>query len=58
MDSKAAYRNSMIDILKGIGMVLVIITHYNWSNSEKLNYLFPFWVSPAVPVFIIISGYV
>jgi peptidoglycan/LPS O-acetylase OafA/YrhL len=58
MNSKAAYRNSMIDILKGIGMVLVIITHYNWTSREKLNYLFPFWVSPAVPIFIIISGYV
>jgi fucose 4-O-acetylase-like acetyltransferase len=58
MNSKATYRNSMIDILKAIGMILVIITHYNWSDREKLNYLFPFWVSPAVPVFIIISGYV
>ena len=50
--------NYFIDVLKGICILIVIITHYNWDKGERLKYLFPFWVEMAVPVFMIISGYV
>ena len=46
-----------IDILKGICSIFVIITHYNWQETERLKFLFPFWIDMAVPVFMIISGY-
>lgn len=50
-------RNHFFDIAKGIAVLMVIVTHYSWSESERLQYLFPFWISMAVPVFMIISGY-
>ena len=48
----------MADILKGFGIIIIIFTHFRWERAERLRYLFPFWVDPAVPVFVIISGYV
>lgn len=51
-------RQRFIDVLKGICVLLVVITHYSWSEAERLKYLFPFWVDMAVPIFMIISGYV
>lgn len=57
MNEETKTRNSMIDIIKGLGMVIIILTHFNFSNDERLRFLFPFWVDPAVPIFIIISGY-
>ena len=51
-------RNHSLDIYKGVCILLVILTHFNWTASERLKYLFPFWVNMAVPMFMIISGYV
>ncbi len=51
-------RQKSIDIIKGICILFIIITHYSWSDSERLRLLFPFWVDMAVPIFMIISGYV
>lgn len=50
-------RNSVIDIIKGICILLVIITHYQWTNEQRLKLLFPFWIDMAVPLFMIFSGY-
>lgn len=51
-------RNQSIDLLKGICILFVITTHFNWSERETLYGGFPFWIVMAVPVFILISGYV
>ena len=51
-------RNNFLDVLKGICILLVILTHFDWVEAERLRYLFPYWMNPAVPVFMIISGYV
>ena len=51
-------RNHFIDALKGICILFVIITHFSWSDEERLKFLFPFWIDMAVPIFMIISGYV
>lgn len=51
-------RNRMVDILKGIGILLVILTHYAWNDIERLRLLFPYIVDPAISIFMIISGYV
>lgn len=51
-------RNNFLDVLKGICILLVILTHFDWVEPERLKYLFPFWMNPAVPIFMIISGYV
>lgn len=50
-------RNHFLDIAKGVAVLLVIITHFSWKESERLRYLFPFWVSMAVPIFMIVFGY-
>lgn len=51
-------RNNFLDVMKGVCILFVVITHYEWSNQERLQYLFPFWIGMAVPIFMIISGYV
>lgn len=51
-------RNSILDILKGICILFVIITHFSWEKEERLRFLFPFWIDMAVPIFMLITGYV
>ncbi|MBD5456788.1 MAG: acyltransferase [Lachnospiraceae bacterium] len=51
-------RYHSIDFLKGICIVFIIVTHYAWEDSERLRYLFPFWIDMAVPIFMIMSGFV
>lgn len=58
MKSQLGGRNPVIDILKGICIIMVIINHLPLEGKQQLHYLFPFWVFMAVPVFMIISGYV
>ncbi|MBQ2806969.1 MAG: acyltransferase [Clostridia bacterium] len=51
-------RNRMIDLLKGLCILFVIITHGQILTAERKMLLFPFWIDMAVPLFMIISGYV
>ena len=51
-------RYHSIDFAKGICILFVISTHYTWQDTERLKYLFPFWIDMAIPVFMIISGFV
>lgn len=47
-----------LDFLKGLCVLFVIITHFSWKDEQRLYFLFPFWVDMAVPIFMILSGYV
>lgn len=51
-------RNSLLDVIKGVCILFVIISHCNFSDEERLHLFFPFWIDMAVPMFMIISGYV
>lgn len=51
-------RNKTIDVMKGMCILCVVLTHYTWTQIERNKFLFPFWVDMAVPVFMILSGYV
>lgn len=51
-------RNSNVDVLKGICIVFVLITHYRWSNVMRAKLLFPYWIDMSVPIFMFLSGYV
>ena len=51
-------RYHSIDCLKGICIVFVVLTHYAWTEQQRLQLLFPFWIDMAVPVFMILSGFV
>lgn len=55
MSEKKRFLN--IDFLKGICIIFVIITHYDWIRAERRGLLFPFSINMAVPIFMIISGY-
>jgi len=56
--SKNQERLNFLDIYKGIAILFVIITHYQWKDAERLTYLFPYWIKMAVPLFLVITGYV
>ncbi len=49
-------RYHAVDFLKGIGVIFIIVTHYAWTDAERLRFLFPFWIEMAVPIFMIITG--
>ncbi|MBP5417811.1 MAG: acyltransferase [Clostridiales bacterium] len=51
-------RNHTIDILKGIAIILVLITHYEWTAGQRRFVLFPYLINMAIPIFMIITGYV
>jgi len=51
-------RLNNIDIYKCVAVLFVIITHYKWLDSERLTFLFPFWIKMAVPIFMLLTGYV
>ncbi len=51
-------RSRFIDIAKGISMIMVVITHFAWTLSQRLDYGFYFWISMAVPCFMLATGYV
>lgn len=58
MDKTNTNQNNFIDILKGLCILFIVITHFTWTTEERLHLLFPFWIEMAVPIFMIISGYV
>lgn len=51
-------RQGFIDVIKGICIIFIIVTHFSWNENERLQYFFPFWINMAVPIYMIISGYV
>ncbi|MCD7725338.1 MAG: acyltransferase [Clostridiales bacterium] len=50
-------RIKALDMLKGISIIMVVLTHFSWSDQERLVGLFPFWIAMAVPIFMMVSGY-
>lgn len=50
-------RNIVFDAIKGVAILLIVITHFNWTDSERMIYGFPFWIDTAMPVFMTLSGY-
>lgn len=55
-DSGKMERILSIDYLKAFAAILVILTH-SLSKSQRLAIGGPFWISMAVPIFIILSGF-
>ena len=50
-------RNTTIDVIKGAVMFNVVICHARWSEAQRLQLLFPFWIQMTIPTLMIISGY-
>lgn len=53
----ASKRLNHLDLYKGICILFVITTHYSWKDIQRQYLLFPFWIEMAVPVFMVITGY-
>ena len=51
-------RNTTVDFLKGVSTLMVLITHYAWIEEKRACFMFPYLIDMAVPVFMIVSGYV
>ncbi|MCM1404381.1 MAG: hypothetical protein NC133_02670 [Prevotella sp.] len=51
-------RNRAIDLLKGVCILFVVITHFSWTANERLMLGFPFWINMAIPIFMLVAGYV
>ena len=58
MKLNTEHRERIIDLLKGICILLICFTHYAWESAERKRLLFSWWVDMAVPVFMVLSGYV
>lgn len=56
-DGNGSNRIVILDILKFICIVMVIVTHYEWTDEQRRQLLFPYWIDMEVPVFMLISGY-
>ena len=50
--------NHNIDVIKGIAIILVLITHYEWTMDQRKLFIFPFIINMAIPAFMVITGYV
>ncbi len=50
-------RITLLDVLKGICIIFVIVEHSGIPEKVRFFGLFPFWISMAVPVFMLITGY-
>lgn len=51
-------RYRALDFFKGVAIIFVVIGHCNWTYEQRMKFGFPFWIDMAVPIFMIISGYV
>lgn len=52
-------RSNVLDIIKGLMIIFIIITHFRFVYPDDYyRYGFYFWIDMAVPVFMIITGYV
>lgn len=52
-------RSNVIDIIKGLMIFFIIVTHFRFVYPDDYKrYGFFFWIDMAVPVFMIITGYI
>lgn len=54
---KSAGRLVSLDILKAFAAMAVIVNHISWTGISKTVFLYRFWISPAVPIFITITAF-
>lgn len=50
-------RKSIFDVIKAVAILMVVVTHFPWTPAERLHYAFPFWIDTAMPIFMLLSGY-
>lgn len=50
-------RYPFFDYIKGFAILLIIITHYEYTYFERLHVVFPYVVDMAVPIFMLVTGF-
>lgn len=55
MKEESKQRIEFLDYLKAVCVIMVIVTHYDW--TDKTTPFFTMLINMAVPVFMIVSGY-
>lgn len=51
-------RFNLLDIIKGLMIIFIIIAHFGFAYPDDyMKYGFFYWIDMAVPVFMIITGY-
>ena len=55
MEEGKKQRIEFLDYMKAVCVIMVIITHYEW--TDKTSPFFTMLINMAVPVFMIVSGY-
>lgn len=43
--------------IKAVSMLLIIFTHHNFSDQQRLMFMFPFYVDMAVPLLVLCTGF-
>lgn len=49
---------TLINYLKALAIIFVIIHHYNFTQAQFLNPVFPYVIYMAIPIFMIVTGFV
>ncbi len=57
MGANTDKRNTIVDVIKGVLIVFVLFTHYAWMERQRNYFFFPYIIDMAVPVFLLLSGY-
>lgn len=58
MNYKKYNRSCLLDVFKGILIIFVVITHFNFQYpSDYLKFGFPFYIDMAVPCFITLTAF-
>lgn len=51
------HRWHTVDMLKGVAIICVILSHVQLTVAQRYILLAPFWMWMAVPVFMVLSGF-
>ena len=51
-------RNRTVDFVKGAAILFIVFTHYDWTVGQRRIFVFPYLINMAVPILMIITGYV
>lgn len=51
-------RNLNLDLIKGLCILFILIDHFTgWTSATRLSALFPYWITMAVPLLMVVLGY-
>ncbi|MDR2486956.1 MAG: hypothetical protein LBD12_03245, partial [Clostridiales Family XIII bacterium] len=58
MDRSSNPREPALDFVKAVAIVMIVVTHSAFTPQMRSDYFFPLYINTAVPLFMIVTGYV